>query len=321
MPEVNKPRAGSRGVWPRKRASRWYPSLRSWVDSEECKPLAFGGWKAGMTQITQKDLRKNSPTKNQLITTPVTVLDVLPLYIFGARSYRKTREDLKSLEEIGVRAEKIPTDLRDRISFSKKEEFEEEEEIDEVRLLVSSQPRRSGLGKKMPEIFEVPLGGTVEEKVEFVDENLGEEIGVDDVFEEGEFLDTVAVTKGKGYQGPVKRYGVKIDRSKDQTPRHIGSMGSRGQGRVMYSAPQPGQDGFHQRTDECKHLLKMGEVEDINPEDGFKNYGTIDGECIILRGSVPGPKKRFVMLRKSIKKREKLPVEIKEIKTGPQQGV
>lgn len=319
MPEVRKPRHGSLEVWPRKRASRGYPSLDSWPETDECKPLAFAGYKAGMTQVVLKDLRSTSPTRNQLVSVPVTVLDIPPLFVLGARSYRNTSQGLKTAEEIGTEGGKVPSELRERVSFPQKTEFEEDG--DEIRLLVSTQPGRSGLGKKDPEVFEVPLGGSYEKQKKFALERAGEEIEVGDAFEEGEFLDAIAITKGKGFEGPVKRYGVKIDREKDEYPRRIGSMGSRGQGRVLYTAPQPGQHGFHRRTDEAKQLLKFGEGDEVNPEDGFKNYGLVKESYLLVKGSVPGPTKRLVLLRESIKKKEKLPVEIKEIKTGSQQGV
>lgn len=320
MPEVHKIKSGSLGVWPRKRASRPYPTLKSWVETDECRPLAFAGYKAGMTQITMKDLRKTSPTKNQSISVPVTVLDTPPLYVFGARSYKETRDGPETLEEIGAEEEKIPKSIRERIHFANKNKFEEEG-AEEVKLLACTQPKRSGLGKKKPEVFEIPLGGSVEEQEEYAEDKIGEELRAEDVFEEGEFLDAVGITKGKGYQGPVKRYGVKIKNRKDENPRRIGSMGARGVGRVLFSTPQPGQMGYHRRTDEVKHLLKFGDGEEVNPQDGFKKYGLVKERYLMLKGSVPGPKKRLIMLRKSLEKQEKVPVEVKEIKTSSQQGV
>ncbi len=319
MPEPNSPKKGSRGTWPRKRARRIYPSIKSWKDSDECMPLAFAGYKAGMTQVTMKDLRKTSPTKNQIISVPVTVLDIPPLLVIGARSYRKTPDGKEVCEDIGVDSEKVPKKLRKNIHIPSKDSFEKDAET--IKLLVCTQPQRSGLGKKKPETFEVPLGGDFEEQKEYVQENMGKEIKAEDVFEEGDFIDTLAVTKGKGFQGPVKRYGVKVDRRKDENPRHIGSMGSRGQGRVLHTTPQPGQHGYHRRTDECKHLLKIGNGEEVNPEDGFNGYGLIKESSVLIKGSVPGPRNRLVMFRKSIKKDGNLPVEIKNINTSSQQGV
>ncbi len=319
MPEPSRPKKGSTGMWPRKRASRMYPSVKSCVETDECKPLVFAGYKAGMTQVTMKDLRKTSPTKNQIISVPVTVLDMPPLLVVGARSYKETVDGLDVSEDVGADEEDIPKKIRERIHITEKSGFEEE--ADEIRLIVSMQPQRTGLGKKEPEVFEVPLGGSFEEQKEYVNEKLGEELKVEDVFEEGEFLDAVAITKGKGYEGPVKRYGAKIDRRKDEAPRRIGSLGARGQGRVLHTTPQPGQHGFHRRTDECKHFLGSFDSEEVNPEDGFSNYGTVKESSILIKGSVPGPKKRLVMFRKSIKNQKKLPVEIKNISTSNQQGV
>ncbi|MFP4116613.1 MAG: 50S ribosomal protein L3 [Candidatus Aenigmatarchaeota archaeon] len=319
MPEPSRPKKGSTGMWPRKRASRMYPSVNSCVDTDECKPLLFAGYKAGMTQVTMKDLRKTSPTKNQIISAPVTVLDIPPLLVIGARSYKDTVEGLTVVEDVGAEEEDIPKKVRERVHIPERDSFEKEGDL--IRFIVSMQPQRSGLGKKEPEVFEVPIGGSFEEQEEYAEEKLGEELKVEDVFEEGEFLDAIAITKGKGYEGPVTRHGAKIDRRKDEAPRRIGSMGARGQGRVLHTTPQPGQHGLHRRTDECKHFLGSFDPEEINPEDGFGNYGLVKENSLLIKGSVPGPKKRLVMLRKSIKDQSKLPVEIKDINTSSQQGV
>lgn len=313
MPEFHKPRSGSLEVWPRKRVSRIYPSVTSYPDVQECKPLVFAGYKAGMTQIIMKDTRQNSPTKNQFISVPVTILDTPPLFIIGARSYTKDRGKMEVIEEIGAAEEKIPKNIRQRVSFAEKSNLEEEG--DEIRLIVSTQPQRSGLGKKEPEVFEMPLGGNFEEQREYIQENLGGEIKASDVFEKGELSDAIGVTKGKGYEGTTKRYGTKIKTRKDKERRHVGSLGTRGDGRVLFSVPQPGQDGFHQRTDEKKRILKFGEGDEVNPSGGFTNYGLVDEDYLMVKGSTPGPKKRLTMIRKSVKNGKKIPIEIKEIKT------
>ncbi len=319
MAKVRKPRKGSKGMWPRKRARRIYPSINSWVETDECKPLVFAGYKAGMTQVTMKDLRKTSPTKNQIISAPVTVFDIPPLFVIGARLYRNTDKGYEAVEDVGADEDDVPKDIRKHVHIPHSKDFDEEGDM--IRLVVCTQPRRSGLGKKKPEVFEVPLGGSFQEQKEFTEDRIGDEIKVGEVFEEGEFLDSVAITKGKGFQGTVKRYGTTIDRRKDEKRRHIGSMGARGQGRVLHTAPQPGQHGFHRRTDECKHFIGTFEKDEVNPVDGFNNYGLIKEDAMLLKGSTPGPKKRLVLFRKSLKNDGKLPVEIKKIKTSSQQGV
>ncbi len=66
--------------------------------------------------------------------------------------------------------------------------------------------------------------------------------------------------------------------------------------------------GFHQRTEYNKQIVKISEKgEEINPQGGFIRYGLVKGDYILIKGSVPGSKKRFVRLRSSIRGHEPLP--------------
>ena len=51
MPKTRNPRHGSMQYWPRKRAKRSFPRIRSWGASKENKPLGFAGYKVGMTHV------------------------------------------------------------------------------------------------------------------------------------------------------------------------------------------------------------------------------------------------------------------------------
>ncbi len=63
----------------------------------------------------------------------------------------------------------------------------------------------------------------------------------------------------------------------------------------MYRNAGAGQMGYHQRTEYNKHILKIGDKEDnINPKSGFKHYGIIKNNYIILKGSIAGPSKRLI---------------------------
>ena len=80
MAKSHKPLSGSRAYWPRKRAKRIYPRIKSFrKDIKEVKPLVFAGYKAGMAQVVITDTRKESPTSGQEIMRPVTILDCPPL--------------------------------------------------------------------------------------------------------------------------------------------------------------------------------------------------------------------------------------------------
>ena len=62
--------------------------------------------------------------------------------------------------------------------------------------------------------------------------------------------------------------------------------------------------GFNYRTDYNKRVLKIGTPsEAINPKSGFKNYGIIKNSFMMVDGSITGPSKRMVRIRKSVTNR------------------
>lgn len=109
-----------------------------------------------------------------------------------------------------------------------------------------------------------------------------------DVFAAGEKVDVTGVSKGKGYQGVIKRWnahrGPETHGSKYH--RSVGSMGA---------------SSFPSRTFKNKHLPgHMGNVKKtvINLEVARVD---LDRNLILIKGAVPGPKKGLVIIRDSIK--------------------
>lgn len=323
MAKGHKPRAGSRAFWPKKRAKRIYPRVGSVpeVKTEGSFPLAFAAYKAGMTQVVYTDT-KEGPTQGQVVSKAVTVLDCPPLAVCGIVAYKKTTHGLKCIG--AVLSEKPSKDLKRKTSVPDKPSSKIEDigkiKPDDIRLLVHTKPREA-FGKKKPEVFELPLSGKIEEKLEYANSKLGEEIKIEDVFKIGEYVDARAVTKGKGYQGPVKRFGVKIrGRKHKKKRRHIGVLAPRNVARVLpNTVAYAGQLGFQTRTEYNKRVLKIGQNRDINPSGGFVNYGFVKGSYALLEGSVPGPKKRLIVLRKGMRIKKEQPVEIKKIVLESQQ--
>jgi large subunit ribosomal protein L3 len=322
MPEVRKPRAGSLAFWPRKRARRIYPALTTYPETEKVKILGFAGYKAGMLHAILIDNRKGSPTFGQEISVPVTVLDCPPLKVLGIRAYQQTTKGLKVFTE--ALTKELPKYLERKIKLKnlkteeKLKQIESNlEKISRLRLIVSTQPKLSGIGKKTPEVFEIEIGGKdSKEKFEFAKKFLGKEVSAKDFAREGELVDIIAVTKGKGTAGPVKRFGVKIQsRHAKQKRRHVGSLGQERPGKVRWTLPMAGQLGFQTRTELNKRILKIGEKGDeITPKGGFIRYGAIKSNYLLVEGSVPGPKKRLILLRPAIRAKVKLLIpEIKEI--------
>ena len=178
-------------------------------------------------------------------------------------------------------------------------------ETSEIRGIFQSQPHKTSLPRKKPDIIEVKVNSMndPEKEFNFALNHIGKEIRAREVLTEGELVDVIAVTKGKGFQGPVKRFGVRLlTRKNSKVKRAVACIGPWHPARVLYTVPRAGQMGYHQRTEYHKRIMLIGEnEEEINSKGGFIRYGKVRGDYILLLGSVPGPKKRLVRIRKSIR--------------------
>ena len=146
------------------------------------------------------------------------------------------------------------------------------------------------------------MSGNVEEQLNYAKDKLGKEISVTEVFEPNEFIDLKAVTKGKGTQGVIKRYSMKIHGRKSEVRRTVGSTGSITPSNVSYKVPRAGQMGYHNRTEYNKKIFMISnEVDKINPKAGFKQFGKVKNDFVLIYGSVPGPQKRCIAMRKKIR--------------------
>lgn len=314
------PRHGSMGVWPRKRAKRSYARVRSW-NTEESGLLGFPAYKAGMTHVMATDADKNSPTKGETVAVPVTILECPPIKIYSVRLYKGT----VVADEIVVGKDKH---LFRRLFTKKTHEAKlkeiKPEELSKITITIMTQPSKTGLGKKKPEIFEVAIGGTPEEQLAWVNEHVGKEIPVTEVFKDGEYTDSHAVTKGHGFQGSVKRFGINLKNHKSEKGRRApGSLGGwSGQQHFMYRVPMAGQTGYHQRTQYNNLIIKIGEKpEEVNPKGGIINFGTVKNPYILVKGSIQGAKKRLITLTKPIRLyAKKTPPTVEAISLESQQG-
>jgi large subunit ribosomal protein L3 len=176
----------------------------------------------------------------------------------------------------------------------------------EVRMLAYTQPKMSGLGKKKPELMELGMSGSVSDKIKFIKENHDKELLFNVFFKEGEYVDLHAVTKGKGLEGPVRRFGVAFKPHKtEKGVRRVGTLGAwSGQGHVLYRVPHPGQMGYHMRTEYNKQIFKISsKPEEINPKGAFPHYGNVKSTYVLIKGSVAGSQKRAIILTKPIRQR------------------
>ena len=111
MSEFNAPRRGSLSYYPRVRAAKQTPSLKGY--GTENKPLNFLCYKVGMVQVQGKNVHKASPTFNQEVVAPATVVECPPLKVFGVRAYEKAEIGFCALSD--VTAENTDKELKRKI--------------------------------------------------------------------------------------------------------------------------------------------------------------------------------------------------------------
>ena len=278
MAKARRPRFGSLAYYPRKRTKKKVASIGAWAKVKDVKLLGFAGYKVGMVHLMAKDNNPNSLTKGETIAYPATIIECPPIKSASIRFYKKTIYGLKVISD--VLAENLDKELERKITMpkNKKNKVEDIKDFDDLTLVIYTQPKLTGVGKKKPELFEMAIGGKKEEKLKYAQEMLGKEINVSDVFGVGNQIDIHAITKGKGYQGPVKRFGIGLKSHRSQKGRrNPGSLGSwKGQMNIMWKVPHAGQMGYWQRTEYNKWLLKIADkADDINPKGGFRNYGIV----------------------------------------------
>jgi len=293
--------------WPRKRAKKHYARVRSWPEVKDVKPLAFIGYKVGMTHKIAINENKNSHLKNEEVSVPVTIVECAPIRVFSARFYKTNEGELQVEKEIFFKTEKN-VKRKTKVSKENSKDLEKinPEEYDKITINIYSQPEKTGVGKNKPEIVEIGLGGSNQDKFEFIKQNSDKEITVDTVFSENQFVDIHAITKGQGYQGPVKRFGIGLKSHKSEKGRRApGSLGPwNRQQHIMWRIAHAGQTGFFQRVDYNKQILEISNEPEKEGKN-FHKYGNIKSTYLLIHGSIPGPKKRTIIMTQPIREKNK----------------
>jgi large subunit ribosomal protein L3 len=312
MPKPHQPRSGSMQYWPRKRAKKSVARIRSWAKIKDVKLLGFAGYKVGMTHVLIEDTRKYSKTKGEKISVPVSIVECPPIKIFSVKLYKNTVNGSKVVDEIMIKSS--DKELERKIVLSKKELKKLDDikldSFDELRVVVYTQPKLTSIGKKKPDLFELAINGSKENAIEYVKANANKSINIKDVFLPGQLVDFHSITKGKGFQGPVKRFGVAIRSHKsEKTKRGPGSIsgGWCGQGHMMYRVAKAGQMGYHTRTEYNKQIFAIeNDVNKINPKGGFVRFGVVKSDYILIKGSLGGSRKRMLKFCFPIRKNKKI---------------
>jgi large subunit ribosomal protein L3 len=294
MPKHSRPRKGSLQFYPRVRAGKILPRV-NWnpVSKEGTGLLGVICYKVGMMSAYVKDNTPYSHTKGKRITIPVTIIECPTFKILSIRFY-------KNKKVLGdVLNQNLDKELKKKLKIPKevKKKIEDFKEFDDLRMIVYSQVKKTNI-KKKPDIAEIGLSGSKEEKLNFAKENFNKEIGVKSILKEG-LVNVYGVTKGKGLQGPTKRFGLTLKTHKEEKgQRGPGSGGPWHPARVDFTQPMAGQMGFFTRVCYNNKILLIGDIneENINPKQGFKHYGIIKNDFLILTGSVQGSIKRQLII-------------------------
>lgn len=304
------PHKGSLQFWQKRRARQRLPRLRSapvYIKQPAITNIVC--YKAGMGHITMTD-DSESPSKGQERSRPCTYVEIPETHIYGARFYGKN--EISHYKQVAM--EVYSKEIADKFKIKAKHKHTLESvkaklpEFKEITLLLVANTKVTPVGQHHRVRYESSMGGaSLEDKLKFASEHLGKTVNINDIFKNGEFIDIVSVTKGKGWAGTIKRFGTaRLYHKATQKTRHIGTLGPFTPGKVLFTVPQAGQMGFNYRTEYNKRILKIGKKEEApayTPSAGFQNYGKMTNEFLMLDGSIPGPAKRLVRLKKSVTNR------------------
>jgi large subunit ribosomal protein L3e len=274
------------------------------------------------------------------VVEAVTVLEAPPMIVIGVVGYVETPQGLRALTTVW--AEHLNDEAKRRFYKnwykSKKKAFtryvkkyaDGQKEIDAelarikqycqvVRVITHTQVRKIKVGQKKAHIMEVQVnGGNIAAKVDFGVGLFEKNVPIDAVFAQNEMTDVIGVTKGRGFEGVITRWGVnRLPRKTHRGLRKVGVIGAWHPAKVQWSVPRAGQNGCHHRTEMNKKVYKIGKglaggavnnattefdltEKDINPVGGWPHYGLINEDYIMLKGCVIGPKKRVLTLRKAL---------------------
>ena len=185
---------------------------------------------------------------------PVTVIEVEPNVV----------TQIKTVEKDGYDAIQLGTD-------TKREKISTKAEIGHTKK-ANTTPKRF-----LKEIRGVNVN----------DYTLGQTVGVD-IFEAGEIVDVTGTSKGKGFQGVIKRHNQSRGPMGhgSQYHRGVGSLGTMLPMHVLKGKKMPGHMGNVQRTVQNLEIIQVDTENNV----------------ILVKGNVPGPKKSLVMIRTAVKR-------------------
>jgi large subunit ribosomal protein L3 len=222
------------------------------------------GKKVGMTQIFTPDGTRHS----------VTVVEAGPCVV----------TQKKTVETDGYNALQLGFDSK-KVQWKSKAQAKSGEKMKGTRKFNSvTKPMEGHFRKAGKGAFKYVREFRLKDVAEF---ELGQEIKAGD-FDRGDVIDVIGTSKGKGFQGVVKRYGFKGGRMTHGSRFHRapGSIGACADpARVFKNTRLPGQTGNHRVTVRNLYILSVD----------------ADNNLLYIRGAIPGAPNSLVFINKNQK--------------------
>jgi len=351
------PRHGSLGFLPRKRTRHHQGKIRSFprdVASKNPHFTAFMGYKAGMTHILREVNKPGSKLHKKETVEAVTILECPPMVVCGLVGYTETPKGLRALTTVWAHHLKDEVKRRfyknwysaKRKAFSTyvKNQWQANNSANiqrdlarikkycsVVRVLAHTQIGHLNLRQKKAHLMEIQVnGGNVAAKVDFGFKLFEQEVAIDTVFSQNDMVDILGITKGKGFDGVIGRWGVAgLPRKTHRGLRKVACIGAWHPERVGFTVARAGQNGYYHRTEINKKVYRIGKAaraysadkgkagkaaafnanastatdltsKAITPMGGFSHYGAVHEDFLMLKGCVMGPRKAPITLRKSL---------------------
>jgi len=338
--KFERPRHGSLAFLPRKRCRRSHGKVKTFPMDDAAKPChltAFMGYKAGMTHVVRDVDKPGSKVHKKEVVDAVTIIETPPIVVVGLVGYVETPRGLRALKT--VFAEHLNDEFRRRMyknwykskkkAFTKyrKEKYGEggnvaadiamiKKHCQVIRVIAHTQIRKIKLRQKKAHVMEIQVnGGSVDDKVAFSQGLFEKTVSVDSVFAQNEMIDAIGISKGRGYEGVITRWGVtRLPRKTHRGLRKVACIGAWHPARVSFQTPRAGQNGYHHRTQVNLKVYRIGKGDDaknattdfdltekrITPMGGFPHYGMVREDFVMIRGCCVGTRKRMITLRKTL---------------------
>jgi len=297
-----------------------------------------------MTHVVKyQERREGKKVIKKDVVHAVSVVECPPMKVVGMVGYVETPRGLRALSTVW--AAQLDQDVKRRFyknwmnakkkAFSKyADRFKEDDKSKKsikrdlerikkycsvVRVLCATQVRKLKIRQVKSHVMEIQVnGGDAAAKVDWVYGKFEQEVSVGEVFNNNEVIDTVGVTKGKGTQGPIKRFGVsRLNRKSHRGLRKVACIGAWHPSAVKWTVARRGQLGYHSRTEMNKKIYRIGAgavrgvknnatteadaiEKNITPMGGFPHYGEVNEDFLLIKGGIMGVRKRPIVLRKSI---------------------